>query len=537
MQAKEVGPYYYYTRSYLMKRQGDLNRAIALMKEAVARDQGAIFLMTELANLYLQHNDYEAALTVTQEIITGHPTHVPSMVTVGSIHAALNHDVEAIEAYKKALALDPGSEHIHLLLGSAYVKRKEWDKAITLYQNLIQDNPTSFAGHFYLGAVYNAQKQYHHAEAALLKCLELKPGDEQALFELINVYETAKEHTKVIDTYKKVLSSNPESIKASIGLGRFYLMIGKTEEAHRVLQALKMQGRSNPLVLEQIALMYLDQKRYQEAADMLQGLLENDLNKPNLHYFLGIALDGLQKTDEAIASFEKVPHTSTYHQSAMVQLSFLYQEKGASEKALHMMHLVLEKAPNEPELYLVLGALYEEMKAYDKAIEMLKKGLDVSPDEIRIHFRLGVVHDKAGDREKCIEKMRAVIEAEPTHAEALNYLGYTYAEVGANLDEAEDLIKRAMAQKPQDGYITDSLGWVYFKKGRYKEAIKFLEEAAKLVPDDATILEHLGDAYMKVNDPKAGLRYYKKALENKEKDTAPLEEKIRLIEKQLSQDA
>jgi tetratricopeptide (TPR) repeat protein len=94
-----------------------------------------------------------------------------------------------------------------------------------------------------------------------------------------------------------------------------------------------------------------------------------------------------------------------------------------------------------------------------------------------------------------------------------------------------------MTQKPNDGYITDSLGWAYYKQGRYEEAVKYLEEAVKLVPDDATILEHLGDAYMKTNDLKKAVDYYRKALEHKEKDKELLEQKIESAEKELGQDA
>lgn len=177
------------------------------------------------------------------------------------------------------------------------------------------------------------------------------------------------------------------------------------------------------------------------------------------------------------------------------------------------------------------------MESYDKAVVTLKKGLEIEPDSVRLRFRLGVVYDKADDKKGCIEEMKAVINVDPTHAEALNYLGYTYAELGRNLDEAEDLIKKAMKHKPNDGYIVDSLGWVYYKKGLYERAIKFLEEAVSLAPDDPTILEHLGDAYMKANNPKKGLQYYKKSLEKKGEDTKALEEKIQSVEKQLDQDA
>ena len=161
----------------------------------------------------------------------------------------------------------------------------------------------------------------------------------------------------------------------------------------------------------------------------------------------------------------------------------------------------------------------------------------MKPDYVRLHFRLGVVYDKAHDTEQCIREMKTVVKADPTHVEALNYLGYTYAEHGINLDEAEELIKRAMKNKPDDGYITDSLGWVYYKKGLYRKALMLLLEASRLVPDDPTILEHVGDAYVKLNEPKNGLKYYKKAAEKKKKDKVQLEQKIESLERLLGQDA
>jgi Tfp pilus assembly protein PilF len=128
-----------------------------------------------------------------------------------------------------------------------------------------------------------------------------------------------------------------------------------------------------------------------------------------------------------------------------------------------------------------------------------------------------------------MEAMRKVISLDPKHANALNYLGYTYADLGQNLDEAERLIKEALKYKPNDGYITDSLGWVYYKKGEFDKAIIYLKKAVELVPDDPIMLEHVGDAYLKLDDRENALKYYKKSLEVKEKDKGALEEKIRQL--------
>ena len=116
----------------------------------------------------------------------------------------------------------------------------------------------------------------------------------------------------------------------------------------------------------------------------------------------------------------------------------------------------------------------------------------------------------------------------------MNYLGYTYAEMGENLDEAEHLIKEALKYKPDDGFITDSLGWVYFKKGLFDKAVELLEKAVALEPDDPIILEHLGDAYLEIDQKEKALEFYKRSLLKKEKDKADLEKKIRVLnEKEL----
>ncbi len=529
----EAGPYYYYMRSYLMKNRAEMGEAVEMLGKAVAKDKDSLFLKTELGNLYVQQNDYKQALAIFEHIVRDDPKNVTAIIMLAEVLSALGDHGEAIKAYEKALALEPNSERIHLLLGSEYVKGNEPERALELYKRLTEVNPESFAGFFHLGTVAASLKDYPLAESAFVKCLALKPDYEQTRFELVNLYEAMGKPDRVVDMYKDILDSNPDSIKAAVGLGHYYLRMERTADAERVFEELKIRSRSNPLVVKQIALIYLDQKKYAEAARTFQMLSEADSDQPEIDYFLGMALEGLEKTDEAISAYERVTDVSSYYGSAIVHLSFLYQEKGDREKAIALMHQAIEKEPDEPGLYLFLGAIYEEMESYSNAIDALRKGLELEPDHVRLSFRLGVVYDKAGQKEACIAQMKTVIEIEPTHAEALNYLGYTYAELDTNLDEAEDLVKRAMTLKPNDGYITDSMGWIYFKKGLFQEAVKYLEEAVRLVPDDPTILEHLGDAYIKLGKPEKGLELYRKALDNKEKDTESIEKKITTVEKQL----
>jgi Flp pilus assembly protein TadD len=181
--------------------------------------------------------------------------------------------------------------------------------------------------------------------------------------------------------------------------------------------------------------------------------------------------------------------------------------------------------------------LYEESNDYKKAETLFQRGLALKPDDTEYLFRLGVIYDKQGNKLDAIEKMKEVIKLEPDHFNALNYLGYTYAEMNIHLEEAESLIRKALKYKPDDAYITDSLGWVYFQKGEYRKALFYLEKAVQMAKTpDAVLLEHLGDVYLKLNRKQDALKTYQRALKlDKTGRISEIEKKIRQIQQLISE--
>jgi len=141
--------------------------------------------------------------------------------------------------------------------------------------------------------------------------------------------------------------------------------------------------------------------------------------------------------------------------------------------------------------------------------------------------------DKTGMEEQAMSKMAKVLELQPDHAEALNFIGYTWADKNIRLEEAREYIEKAAAQKPDNGYIIDSLGWVYFRLGDYQRAAKELQRALELEPEDPHIHDHLGDAYRALGKPAKALEQYKRALQMFEEDKKKtlVKEKIDALEK------
>jgi len=346
---------------------------------------------------------------------------------------------------------------------------------------------------------------------------------------LIRIYKARGEEQKVIDIYLDLLDKDPEDIGAKLELGYYYLKHGDPEAGRALLQSLGEESLDDEKIVQKLIQDYLTPKRYDAALAILGCMLEGAPESSELNYLAGVAYSGREEDKKALSHFEKVQKGSRFYQNAVVHIAFIYQEQGSTAEAIRFLSEVRKELPDNPEILIYLGSFYEEIESFEKAVETLKQGIEIDPKNSRIYFRLGVVYDKWNRKEDSIQTMKKVIELDPQNANALNYLGYTYADLGRDLDEAERLIKEALKYKPEDGYITDSLGWVYYKKGEFQKAVEILEKAVRLVPDDPIILEHLGDAYLKINSTARALEFYERSLLHKKKDREAIEKKIQTL--------
>jgi tetratricopeptide (TPR) repeat protein len=153
------------------------------------------------------------------------------------------------------------------------------------------------------------------------------------------------------------------------------------------------------------------------------------------------------------------------------------------------------------------------LERFEEAAESFGIGIEKDPKNPDFYFQLGTTYDKLNRFENVIASMEKAIELNPKHSMALNYLGYSFADRGIRLDEAVDLIKRALEVRPDDGYYIDSLGWAYYKQGNLKEALKELKRAVDLVPDDPVLREHLGDIYLGIRKGEKAKDEWLKSLE------------------------
>ncbi len=518
--------YYNYIEAHLHLKKNNLDKAIYHLNKTIKLEPEDLYLQKELALLYLMQKDNLKALNIVKNIIDKNPRDIDSLIMYGRIKQSLKQIDDAKEAYEKVIAFDPSQKKIYLILGDIYMEEGDLGKALKIYKQLVNNYPEFYAGYFFIGKIYAEQGKIVDAEKEFLKALDLETDLEEAKFELIELYKNLGEEQKAINIYKEILRKNSNNIRAALGLGLLYYKNGMIKDSDKLFKDLAARSSSEPEVIRKVAQIYLDKKKYNDAIIVLEGMLKNLSYSSDIHYAAGIAYDGIKDKEMTTIHLKQVEPGSKFYQNAAIRISLLYRDEGNIGEAINFLENAIKNIPDKPETMLYLASFYEEKEEFDNAEKVLKKALIIDPKNIELHFRLGVIYDKWDKKEAAIESMKTVISLDPHNANALNYVGYIYAELGINLDEAERFIKEALKYSHDDGYITDSLGWVYYKKGLYKDALKLLKKAADLVPDDPIILEHLGDAYLKMNDKKNALIFYERSMLKKENDKAGIKKKI-----------
>lgn len=522
--------YHYFLAAQQKLKQGDVNEAIWLMDKARTYDPDSTYLKLETSNLLLIRKQPDAALELIEQVLEKEPDNQRALIAAGRIYQQRNESERAQAVLERAMAAAPTDQNVYLLLGRIYWDKGDVANTVRVFERMVATIPDSYTAYFFYGKALATAGDLDRAERALLKSLELEPSLTEPRLELLEIYKIQNRPNKITEIYQAMLSADPTDIDALLGLAEHYRELKHPDKAKVLLRRLGKLSSGHSGVITKVFDKYLEPKKYETALWVIRGMLRAVPENSDLHYMAGIAADGLDQDAKAVAHLGKVRSDSRFYSSAVMHSALIYHDMGKIDRAIAVMQSAIEHSPEQADFFLYLGSFYEELERYDEAISTLQKGLQVDNQNARLHFRLGVIYDKVGQKQASIDTMKMVIKLTPDDAEALNYLGYTYADLGINLDEAETLIQTALKLKPDDGYITDSLAWVYFKRGLYREALKLLQKAIQLVPNDPVILEHLGDVYQKLNSKQKAIHCYQRSLDNHAKDRDMIKGKIRTLD-------
>ena len=387
-----------------------------------------------------------------------------------------------------------------LLTAWAFAGSKDGKQALTTVDKLKSER------------AFNQFREYH---AALIADVVGNAKEAEKRFKA--AYEGEKNTLQVVDAY-----------------GRFLAKIGRKDEAIAVYKAFDELAPRHPIVKAALTaleegkpLMPLVKNAQDGAAELLYGLgvvgntqgdeltaiiylqLELDLkaDHPLALITLGDVYERLKQYEQANAMFDRVPKDSAVRTSADIAIGQNYEQMGRGEEAMAYLDKLMKERPDDVEVVMALGNVQRSRKKFAEAAETYAKAIELIGTPQRGHWILffyrGTSYERAKQWEKAEVDLKKALELVPdtlpaAKAQVMNYLAYSWVDRNENIDEAFKMLTKAVELAPRDGMIIDSLGWAYYRLGRYEDAVRELEKAVELKAGDPTINDHLGDAYWKV---------------------------------------
>src|SRR6266576_626874 len=437
---------------------------------------------------------------------------------------------EAVKLADRILTMDKSNRVARLVVGVRDLKQKKYAAAQQNINQSIRGPITDLVATLLSGwasygagdtksAIANIDKLtgpewypiFKDLHAGMILELANKEKDAGARFE--RAYKLDDSMLRVAEAHARWLSRNKDSVAAKAVYEAFDKKLARHPLVLEGLRETKAGKKLSPLVdspqsgaaeaLYGIGATLTRRGGEDLALVYLQLALYLAPNHPLALLSLADLYESVKKPAMAIKIYERMPASSPLKRNAQIQLATNLDSADRSDEAIKILKTVTTEDPKDIEAVMALGNIERGRKKFADCVQTYSQGIDVLPQGndkanwIYYYYR-GICEERSKQWSKAETDMRKALELQPEQPHVLNYLGYSWIDQGINLDEGMKMIKRAVEQRPDDGYIVDSLGWAHYRIGNYDDAVKNLERAIDLKPEDPTINDHLGDAYWRI---------------------------------------
>lgn len=501
----------------LMEKK-ELRRAVAQYHKVLYLDSENVEALIALGNVYVQEKDIAEATKYFSKAVDINPDKVE---VYEAIAESLNEKdpKAALEIYRRALKLNPKMQKLYMHLATLYQKQGNTSESITVLEQARREVGDKTDLLTMLGAVYDSMQQFDKAQTvfelayqqapdnrylfAKLFSLLIKRGQEARIPELLakaekaiedkvdlystvgEVYVTEGKRANAVDYYVKALEIDPHKLSLYASLLHIYNLEKQFDKSLQLIEKARAMFGETEAITRMQAETLLQKKDYDGAIEILRKLVQQRPDSLDGYRMLADALNKDNRYDDALQVVKQAEERlGKSDEIQSLRGVTLYQQKRYSEAERIYRDLATKELGRGPgsdadEYYYYLGSIYLEQKRFDSAERALRRAIQLNPQ----------------------------------NDNALNALGYMFADMGQKLPEAKKLIEQALEINPNAPHIIDSLGWVYFKQGDLARARELIEHASNLMGDDPEIFEHLGDISAAQGDIQRALDYWKKSLQ------------------------
>ncbi len=452
---------------------------------------------------------------------------------------------QGIRVATEGLKLFPDNVDLYNTAGIGYIGKGDLKTAIPFYLQSLNLKPDDIEIYFGLSILYEGLNDLDKASGILLDVPDtLKSSD--VYVRLGTIAGKKDDHTTALDYYHKGFSMDTTNIAALLGIGTAFDLLHIPDSSMFYYEKALVDDSLLASVGKRLIEIYSDAEEYSKLVTLARRILAIDYRDGYVRRSLGYALYQMGMLEPALMEFlisaELEPDDSYSHFHA----GRIYLETGEHEAAIKEIWHAIRIDPDFVELWIYLGFIAIETNDFELADYAFTEAAYRGADMVQVYYLLGVVQEmqeqyesaychyhksltndpenlaalealahlceRIGRKQESFEAFEHIIEIDSLDATALNYVGYTYADRNERLEYALELIDKALQQEPDNGYFVDSRGWVFYRMGRYEEALDELKRAAELLEDEV-VYEHLGDVYIELNDTERAREAYEKGLE------------------------
>ncbi|MBL7716029.1 MAG: tetratricopeptide repeat protein [Bdellovibrionales bacterium] len=525
---------YHFSMAQAYVAEGNPDRAIEEFKIALSYDQNSALIRARLAGEYVKKGELAAALEECRQAIRLDPKYVDAHLLLAGLLSTSRETQAALSQYDKVLKLDPKNEEAVVYKSQILFEDGKAKPAINELKVFVKNNPESVLAHYYLGRGYQREGMTKEAIKSFKQSMELRPSFTQAALALGFLYEENKRQDEALEVYRELYEQSQE-LAAANRIATLYLKKEDYAAAIPYLEAIQANDPEDLNTRVKLGLVQMEMKNYEKAIQLFSDILKKNPDSDRILYYLGSLYEETKRPDLAIEQLKKIKSDSKLYSDAALHVAYLLKQADKFNDAKVFIADAIQKAPHISGFYLFYASLEEESKNLNQAITILEEASKRFPSDEKVRYYLGSIFDRVNRTDEALVQMEAILGLNPENVDALNYIGYTWTQKGIRLNDAERLLRKAMALRPNNGYIQDSWGWHLFMRGKFNEAIVELEKAVKLKPTESTILEHLGDAYVHQNLREKAFHQYRDAVRFAEDETLKrkIESKLEIIKQEL----
>ncbi len=511
-----------YLAGQFAQRHKDWGKASEYMTRVLKREKENPDLEKHSMILYMAAGDADTSINIAKNVLTEEPENLLAVLFTSIDYLKKQDYKTALKTYDQIKDQNIAAFIVPIL--------KLWAEASNNELNTQNLTPNSFYAYQVMLAGIYLNKQ-DDALAFAQKSFKAEDNDIRDLEKHADLFSHYGENKTALEIYKLIEDNNfaHEDILEKIEL----LTQNKSINHLITLPTISAPEDGSALVFQDMAEILLREMSDDSATIFAQMALHLNSKLYKNNAIIGEVYKRYERYDSAIEALKKIPPQSDIYPEIQRQIAELYAEQDKEDKAVEILQNLYQNN-NDIDALIQIGDIYRYQENFEQSKDVyttvLKEWNEVPEEYWHVLYARGMVLERLKEFKAAEDDLQQALDFRPDNPYLLNYLGYSWVDQGINLDKSLDMITRAVAFKPNDGYITDSLGWVFYKMGKYAEAVPHLERAVELLPYDATINDHLGDAYWQVDRKNEARFQWQRALNYNEDKDAELKE---IIEKKL----